>query len=60
MYQCATPGECPWYAPWVYMGRSQGVPGGCPGITVAKVTNLFECELVPNYLQRFRLFLPFY
>lgn len=53
MYLVETPGGCTWYALGVHLGRSLGEPGTCPGITVAKVQNLFESDLVPNYLQRF-------
>lgn len=60
MYLVETRGGCTWYAPGVHMVRSLGVPGSTPGITVAKIQNLSEGELVPNYSQRFCKVDPFY
>lgn len=53
MYLVETPWRCTWYALGVHQGCSLSVPGSTPGITVAKIQNLFEGVLVPNYLQRF-------
>ena len=53
MYLAVTPGGCTWYAPAEHLGCTWSVPGDAPGITFAKVQNLFECDLLPNYLQRF-------
>lgn len=60
MYLVACPGGCTWYAPAVHLGCTWSVPGKAPGITFAKVQNLFECDLLPNYLQRFCMVVPFY
>lgn len=60
MYLVVTPGGCTWYAPAVHLGCTWSVPGDAPGITFAKIQNLSEGELVPNYLQRFRLLVPIY
>ena len=38
----------------------EGVYWAAGSITVAKVQNLFECDLVPNYLQGFGTEVPIY
>lgn len=53
MYLVETPGGCTWHVPAVHLGCTWSVPGDAPGITVAKIQNVSECDLVPNYLQRF-------
>ena len=60
MYLAETPGGYTWYAPAVHLGCTWSVPGDAPGITFAKLQNLFECELDPNYLQRFCLLVAIY
>lgn len=53
MYLVETPGGGTWYAPAAHLGCTWSVLGDSPGITVAKIQNVSECDLVPNYLQRF-------
>lgn len=60
MYLVEILGGCTWYAPAVHLGCTWSVPGDDPGITVAKVQNLSECDLLPNYLQRFCYLVPIY
>ena len=60
MYLVETPGGRTWYAPAEHLGCTWSVPGDAPFITFAKVQNISECELVPNYLQRFCQVVAFY
>lgn len=60
MYLVVNPWGCTWYAPAEHLGCTWSVQGDAPGITVAKIQNLSEGELVPNYLQRFCQVAPIY